>query len=195
MAILPVLKYGHPILRQPAQPVQLMDIPPNFIQDMVDTMIERDGAGLAANQVGSLQKILVAVEPNKDKIHVLINPVIAGYSEKMESDTEGCLSLPRLQARVDRHYKIVVQALTPEGEKVEIQARGLFARILQHEMDHLNGVLYIDRADLDTLVWLLDTGDKEVETKPATIAEIQQEYKKRYHHDAPQITFAPAKKA
>lgn len=195
MAILPVLKYGHPILRQAAQPVKLGDIPPNFIQDMVDTMIERDGAGLAANQVGSLQKILVAVEPNKDKIHILVNPVIAGYSEKMERDTEGCLSLPSLQAQVERHYKIVVQALTPEGEKVEIQARGLFARILQHEIDHLNGVLYIDQADLDTLVWLRDTGEKEYETEPATIAEVQQDFTKRYHTDNPGITFAPAKKA
>ncbi len=193
MAILPVIKYGHPTLRKMAQPVRPEEIDSRFIEDMIETMLALDGAGLAANQVDSLQKILVAVEPKKDMIHVLINPVIAGYSERSETDSEGCLSLPGLQATVERHSKIVVNALTPDGEKVEIQARGLFARILQHEIDHLNGILYIDRADLDTLVWLRDVSEKEVMTEPATLEEVQKAYNKQYHKAVPLSVFSPPK--
>ncbi len=182
MAILSVIKYGHPGLRKVAKPYRPEEIDRQFIEDMIETMRQLDGAGLAATQVNVDKQLCVAVEPDRDKVHVLLNPKIIGRSEKIEIDTEGCLSLPQLQAEVRRHEKIVVRALTPEWQLIEITARGLFARILQHEIDHLNGVLYIDRANLSTLSWIRSSADNEqIIHVPTTLAEVQREFRRRYH--------------
>ncbi len=181
MALLPVIKYGHPTLRKKAQAVHPGELPESFLQDMVETMEALDGVGLAATQVDVAKQLIVARDIDHKKLHILINPKIVAYSEKKESDIEGCLSLPGLQAEVPRHLKIIVRAQTPAGEEVEITARGHFARVLQHEIDHLNGILYIDRADQETLAWIIEDDRKEESTIRATRDDIQRQYASRYH--------------
>jgi len=196
MAILPVIKYGHPMLRRKAEKCRANEISADFIADLVRTMYAEDGVGLAATQVDVGKMILVARDPEKDTLHVLVNPVITAMSEKMVNDMEGCLSLPKLQAEVPRAFRIEVKAMDPEGRNLYLKAKDIFARILQHEIDHLNGILYIDRANLSTLVWLVR--DKSAETEeikkiPTSLAEVQARYKDLYHRDRNQIVFQPQK--
>jgi peptide deformylase len=190
MAIWEVVKYGHPVLRRKVKNCRPEEIAPQFIDDMIETMRALDGAGLAATQVNVERQLLVAVEPERGVVHVLLNPQIIAFSEKKSIDTEGCLSLPRLQAQVMRHEKIIVRAQNPQGQTIELDAKGLFARILQHEIDHLNGVLYVDRADLKTLVWLTKVKDKEEPEKvPTTLEEVKKEFRHHYHADAKNLEF------
>lgn len=193
MAVLQVVKYGHPALRQKAQSCKPEEVDAQFIEDMIETMRALDGAGLAATQVNISKQLLVAVEPDKGKIYVLLNPVIIARSEKMITDNEGCLSLPKLQAEVTRHEKVIVRAQTSSGENIEITTKGLFARILQHEIDHLNGILYIDRAKLDTLVWLKKKQySDDIEKQPTELGEVQHEFRRRYHANSPDVIFVEA---
>ena len=189
MAILPVIKYGHPTLRRKTERVEPNSLDDSFIADMIETMQVLDGVGLAANQVNVSKQLLVARDPDRKKLYVLANPEIVAWSERTENDIEGCLSLPKLQAKVLRSSRIVVRAQTPQGERVELEAKGLFARVLQHEIDHLNGLLYIDRADLNTLAWLVETGKDESETVSTTLAEVQREFRKEYHAGAANLFF------
>lgn len=190
MAVLPVIKYGHPTLRVKAERFVLDALDESFIDDMIETMEKLDGVGLAATQVDVRKQLIVAKDPDRKKLYVLLNPVIVAVSERRESEIEGCLSLPGLQAEVSRPARIIVQAQTREGEKVEISAKGMFARVLQHEIDHLHGVLYIDRADPQTLAWVV-AGNEEEELQPAELAAIQQEFRRRYHHQTDSLRFDP----
>jgi peptide deformylase len=113
-----------------------------FIQDMIVFMKENNGVGLAAPQVGVLQRIIVAEADAK--IMCLVNPRIV-FRSGMESSSEGCLSLPGRQYRMDRNTEIGVRARSPLGKKISLKANGLLARILQHEIDHLDGILICDR--------------------------------------------------
>ena len=190
MAILDVIKYGHPTLRKVAEPVDPDQVDKEFLKDMLDTMLAEDGVGLAANQVNDLQRIIVVND--YEQIYTLLNPEIIAFSERMEEGNEGCLSLPGLQASVPRHEKVVVRALTEDGEEIEINAKGLLAIILQHEIDHLNGKLYIDRADITTLNWV----DNEPESglpvnKEALLDEVQGIYKDRFHQNKSSVVFEP----
>ena len=114
-----------------------------LIADMVETMYAANGVGIAATQVGVGKRIFIA-ESAEGPI-ALVNPVITRRSKKMLKDEEGCLSIPGEFDKVLRHKEIDVEALTPTGEKVAFTARDFFARILQHEIDHLEGLLYVDR--------------------------------------------------
>ncbi len=198
MALLRVIKYGHPTLRQKAELCKPGDATPEFIADLIQTMFAEDGVGLAANQVNAAKKILVARDIEKNTIHVLINPEITAVSEKKTTEAEGCLSLPHLQAQVERHYKIEVKAQDTDGQIVHIKAKDYFARVLQHEIDHLNGILYIDRAKHDSLVWLTkkaQQGDKEEIVKvPISLREVQERYTALYHKDRKKIVFQPEAK-
>ena len=189
MAILPVIKYGHPTLRRRAERVEINELGDAFIADMIETMEQLDGVGLAATQVNVNKQLLVAKDINHKKLYVLINPEIMAYSEKMEKDIEGCLSLPGLQAIVPRNVKIVVKAQTQDGQAVTIEAKGHFARVLQHEMDHLNGILYIDRAEPSTLEWVIDDGKSTVSTVTTTLSEVQREFRKKYHPQEQRLCF------
>ncbi|MBN2355945.1 peptide deformylase [candidate division KSB1 bacterium] len=195
MAILQVVKYGHQSLRHVAKMCKPEEVEAQFIEDMIETMYALDGAGLAATQVDADMQLCVALEPDKNKVHVLLNPLIIARSEKISVDLEGCLSLPQLQGEVPRYEKIVVRAQTPEGESVEHTAKGLFARILQHEIDHLNGILYIDRIDLETLVWLRrKPGTEQIVKEPARLVSVQQEFRRIYHTNKELLFFdSPAK--
>ena len=111
---------------------------------MVETMIHEHGVGLAANQVGSLQKVCVIQLPEWEEAIVLINPEITEAEGEVELE-EGCLSLPGYRGITLRSEKVKVKALGLDGKAIRIQTEGLFSQALQHEIDHLNGILYIDR--------------------------------------------------
>lgn len=155
--ILKVARMGHPVLRQVAEPIPPEQITSpevqQFIDDMIDTMYEYDGAGLAAPQVHVSEQIVVMEVaqnpryPNAPAIPltVYINPEITPLTEDMDEDWEGCLSVPGLRGRVPRYVKIRLRAYDRTGKRVDIVAEGFHARVIQHECDHLWGKLYIDR--------------------------------------------------
>jgi peptide deformylase len=169
MAILKVARLGHPVLRERAHPVPAAEIRSpevqRFIDDMVETMREYDGAGLAANQVHSLRQIAVievlANPRYPDAPHiplmVVINPVVTPLTEEMEEGWEGCLSVPDMRGRVPRHTSVRLTCLDRTGERVDLIAKDFFARVIQHETDHLDGVVYLDRMrDLSSLSHLAE---------------------------------------
>lgn len=139
-----IVKEGDPLLRQKSEPVgQVTKRIRKLIKDMLETMNSADGVGLAAPQVGISQRIIV-VDVGEGPV-ALINPEIEEASGK-ELDVEGCLSIPGTFGYVERAQQVTVAGLNESGRSVRIRAEGLFARALQHEVDHLEGVLFIDRA-------------------------------------------------
>jgi len=144
-----IMKKGTPVLHRRADEVDPKEIGTTafvaLLQDMVETMYAANGVGIAAPQVGVGKRIFIA-ESAEGPI-ALINPVITRRSKKMLKDEEGCLSVPGEFDKVLRHKEIDMEALTPTGECVAFTARDFFARILQHELDHLDGTLYIDRVE------------------------------------------------
>jgi peptide deformylase len=147
MAVLNVRKYGDPVLRRRATAVAA--VTPEIrktIEDMVDTMYDEVGLGLAAPQVGVSLRLMVVADEDGREARALINPVITEQGGEIVAE-EGCLSLPGIFAPVKRAEWVRLEAHDPEGTAVSIIARGLRARVLQHEMDHLDGVLFIDRLD------------------------------------------------
>ena len=169
MAILKVARLGHPVLRQPARPVPVEAIRSpevqRFIDDMVDTMREYDGAGLAGNQVHTLLQIAVievAANPRypdapQVPLTVLINPVVTPLTDEMEEGWEGCLSVPDMRGRVPRYTAVRLECYDREARRVDLVAKEFFARVIQHETDHLRGVVYVDRMkDLSTLTHLAE---------------------------------------
>jgi peptide deformylase len=117
-----------------------------LIGDMFDTMYAEEGVGLAAPQVGIGLRVIV-IDPRENDIEpfALINPQIVRLGDEVGRDEEGCLSIPGLKEIVERPTTVVIEAMNPDGEPVSIDAAGLLARILQHEVDHLDGILFLDR--------------------------------------------------
>ena len=147
--VLEIKTFGDPVLKTRASKVKEYDETLHRLsQDMLATMHDREGVGLAANQVGRLRRILVAgVE---DEEYVLVNPVIEASSEENETGAEGCLSIPGIQVEVERPVAVTVSGRDTAGEPVRLEAEGLLARVLQHEIDHLDGVLILDRTDRES---------------------------------------------
>lgn len=145
MANLPILTYPNPALRKKAQPVADPKDPKirELIFDMLETMEKNNGMGLAAPQVGKSMRLCVVKFDRKT--YVLINPEIKSRSIRTEFFEEGCLSFPGQFMPIKRAKKIKVIALDRKGEKIEIKADGMLARAFQHEIDHLDGILFIDR--------------------------------------------------
>jgi len=142
--ILEIKKYPDQILRKKCEEVE--KITPEIkklIEDMIETMKKNDGVGLAAPQVGVLKRVMI-VETEKGP-QGFINPKILKKTKETEVDWEGCLSIPDLFLKIKRRKGVEIEALDKEGEKVRIKAIGLVARIFQDEIDHLNGILIIDR--------------------------------------------------
>ncbi len=151
-ALMLVRQYPDPVLRIAADPVGEVDGDvKRLVERMSEVMRQAHGVGLAAPQLGILRRILVYRVSSDGEIQVLINPELRERSEETESDTEGCLSLlgGDLQVPVERHLRVVVVAVDADGNEVEIDAEGLEARVIQHEIDHLDGVLIVDRAAKD----------------------------------------------
>ncbi len=161
MAVLKVAKSGNPVLRRKAESVDIKrlaqgdDELQTFIDDMVDTMRAEDGVGLAAPQVDrSLQIVVMECDTNKrypDRpnfgLTVLVNPTIVFYDEEKDYGWEACLSLPGLHGWVPRSRSIRIDAHDREGRAITLEAEGFPAVAAQHEIDHLNGILYVDRMD------------------------------------------------
>lgn len=145
MALLSVLQYPDPRLRNPAKP--LTEFTPEIhkiVEDMFETMYEQNGVGLAATQVNIPHRIVVIdVSDTRDKPLCVINPEIV-HREGIQYETEGCLSVPSIYDHVERAAKVRFRAQDREGNYYELDADGLFAACIQHEIDHLNGVLFID---------------------------------------------------
>ncbi len=136
--------YPDPVLRERAEPVdEITDEIRRLADEMVETLTLRVGYGLAAPQVG-VRKRLIVVDVD-EHFYVLANPEIVQASEETELGVEGCLSLPGVEAEVERAKRVVVRGLAMSGEPVTVEAEGLLARVFQHEIDHLDGVLFIDR--------------------------------------------------
>ncbi len=145
MALRRILRDNHPLLRSPAQEVKNINSGVmRLLDDMIETMREAEGVGLAANQVGVSKRILIATG-GEDLIYELINPR-CDQADGEAVGIEGCLSIPGCYGEVSRAEKIVIKALNRKGREVRLEAEGLLARILQHEMDHLDGVLFTDKA-------------------------------------------------
>ncbi len=155
MAIHPVLRMGHPLLNQHAEEVRNFNTLEldSLVEDMLDTMRAEDGAGLAAPQIGISQRIVVFGFDDNPRYKdapavprtVLINPHIKPLDETMEEDWEGCLSVPGMRGLVPRYRRIEYSGFDASGEPLHVQAEGFHARVVQHECDHLDGILYPQR--------------------------------------------------
>src|SRR6185436_8030461 len=154
MSILKVARMGHPVLRARAQALERAEIrkPPvqRLIDDMIETMVEYHGVGLAAPQVHESVRIFVAAldagdEGDEAEPVVVINPEISAVGSDIVEDWEGCLSIPDIRGRVPRAREIRVKAMDRKGERMELRAHDFPARVIQHEADHLDGVLFFDR--------------------------------------------------
>ncbi len=184
MAVLDVLRMGHPLLRQPARELTPQEIESQelkqLIQDMVDTMHAHDGVGLAAPQIGQpIRLAIIELDPQNDRydfngdtaLGVYINPKITVLDPETQTFWEGCLSVPGLRGAVARPRKVKVEYINLDGKSCVIEADDFLATVFQHEFDHLDGVLYIDRlADTRNLAyieefhqfWMDEAGDVEV---------------------------------
>jgi peptide deformylase len=147
MAVLSVRRYGDPVLRRKASPVEA--VTPEIrrlVTDMIDTMYDEVGIGLAAPQVGVSLRLMVVGDEDGRGVQALVNPVISARGGTITAE-EGCLSLPGVFAQVTRSEWVTLQAQDLDGKPVSINARGLRSRVFQHEIDHLDGVLFIDRLE------------------------------------------------
>ena len=147
MAELKIEMLGSPILRQKAQEVtEIDDELRTLIADMFETMYHAEGIGLAGPQVAVPKRVIVVdVKGDDGKRYALVNPRIMDRGKDLEKEEEGCLSIPGVSAHVERPITVVVEAMDEQGDPVRIDADGMLARCLQHEIDHLDGVLFIDR--------------------------------------------------
>jgi peptide deformylase len=145
-ALAKVRKLGDPVLRAKALPVERFDDAlAREVQQMGQLMHDALGVGLAATQLGVLHRVLVYRAYAEDPLRALVNPVIEWRSEELETAEEGCLSLPGVHVEVERAARVRVKAQDERGEPLQIEAEGLPARVIQHEVDHLDGVLILDR--------------------------------------------------
>lgn len=166
MSVRTIVFSDNPILRKRSSRVPRItpDIR-RLVEDMFDTMRAANGVGLAAVQIGvPLRVIVVEIpedldDPDAGTSLALVNPELARVSKETEEGVEGCLSVPGWVGNVLRHRRVVVKGLDLNGRKVRLRAEGYLARILQHEIDHLNGVLFIDRTDD---IWPVEEGEEEV---------------------------------
>ncbi|RPI84907.1 MAG: peptide deformylase [Chloroflexi bacterium] len=170
MAVREIVSLPQPVLRKKARKVtefgsELQEL----IDDMVETMREAPGVGLAAPQVNVSQRVIVVEygdeedESKPPKLFTLLNPEITRFSPETEVGTEGCLSIPQMVGEVERPLAITVKALNRQGKPVKVKAEGWLARIFQHEIDHLDGLLFTDRA---TKVW-------KVEEQPTQVSPVE----------------------
>lgn len=170
MSPLPLHVLGSPVLRQRSPELVAVDDEVRaFAQDLFDTMHAYKGVGLAANQVGALRRIAV-VETDPEHRYVLINPVVV-EREGARKDEEGCLSVPDVYGEVERSARVVVEALDEHGVTRRIEGTDLLARVLQHEIDHLDGILFLDRIGPIKRRFLLRQWEKSRKGKTGHIRE------------------------
>jgi peptide deformylase len=154
MTIRNIVTLPDPILRRKARTITTFDADlQTLIEDMIETMRDAPGVGLAAPQVGVSDRLIVVEYPEDDeledspkKLYIVVNPEIKETSEEVEMGIEGCLSIPGLHGDVERAVAVTVKGLTRHGQTVKIKAKGWLARIFQHEIDHLTGIVFTDKA-------------------------------------------------
>lgn len=171
MSILKVARIAHPVLRSPAKPVRKDAFRDRLFQKLIDdmreTMYEYDGVGLAAPQVHEGLRLAVIEVPGSDErardevpFMVLVNPVVSPLDDERESGWEGCLSIPDLRGMVPRWKRLKLEALDRDGKPYSLEAEGFFARVVQHECDHLDGDVYLDRMpDMRSLTFIKELED------------------------------------
>ena len=172
MAVREIITSENPVLRRKAKKVQ--KITPQLqalVDDMVETLHAADGLGLAAPQVAVSERLFVAEieeseeHPGSGKLYVVFNPEYVLRSDEKVDGTEGCLSIPGWAGEVSRHHQVVIKGLDRNGKRVRIEAQGLLARVFQHEMDHLDGVLFTDRITDPEKIWEIKPGEEEAVEK------------------------------
>ena len=182
MAVLKIARMGHPVLRRPADPVPDPQAPEikDLVADMIDTMEDAPGIGLAAPQVHvPLRVVIFKVPPDRTgagedamPLTVLCNPIIEPLGEEMTLGWEGCLSVPGLRGVVPRHSRIRYTGITPEGVRIEREAQGMHARVVQHECDHLDGVLYPQRMH-DMRLLVFDSEMRHIAADPLILEDAE----------------------
>jgi peptide deformylase len=146
LALAQIRQYPDPVLRLEAQEVEAFDADlAQLVARMTRLLEDAQGVGLAANQVGVLRRVVLLLAAGEEEPRVLVNPVILDRSDETEEETEGCLSLQGVVVPVERSVGVRVEARDAEGAPVELELEGLAARVAQHEVDHLDGVLILDR--------------------------------------------------
>jgi peptide deformylase len=147
MAVYQVVTIGDEILREKAKEVTKFDDRIyKLLNNMMETLTQEDGVGLAAPQIGVSKRVIIAYNEEIDEVVELINPEIVSYSGEVV-DNEGCLSVPGRVGKVNRAKDIIVRGQNADGKPIEFNASDMFARIIQHEIDHLNGILFIDKLE------------------------------------------------
>ncbi len=171
MSILKVARIAHPVLRSPAKPVRKEAFRDRLFQKLIDdmreTMYEYEGVGLAAPQVHEGLRLAVIEVPGSDEraraevpFMVLVNPVVVPLDDERENGWEGCLSIPDLRGVVPRLKRLKLEALDRDGKAYSLEAQDFFARVIQHECDHLDGNVYLDRmADMRSLTFIKEFED------------------------------------
>ena len=166
---------NEPELHEPSRRVRRIDEDvEELIEDMIETMRAADGIGLAAIQIGVPERVIVVEipavseptdegteEPLETELHVLVNPELVSVSDELVEGIEGCLSVPGWVGEVERHQGVTVEGLDRSGRKIRIHADGLLARVFQHEVDHCEGVLFIDHIDDSEKIWRVKEGQEE----------------------------------
>ena len=169
MAMREIIVVGDPRLRKRSRPIK--NITPEIrelIDDMVETMHENNGIGLAAVQIGELARVIIVElpedeeEPGNGQRYIVLNPEIVKLSRDTEVGIEGCLSVPGYVGEVERSTTALIRGMDINGRKFRLRARDFLARVFQHEIDHTNGVLYIDRLIDTDRIWEVKKGEEEL---------------------------------
>lgn len=177
MPVRPIVLSDNPLLRKKSRRVRRVDPTlQELTDDMVETMRAANGIGLAAIQIGVPERVIVVQLPEEEseegeqeegknpedgELYVIINPELARKSRDVEEGIEGCLSVPGWIGEVLRHHAVTVKGLDPRGQPVRIKAEGLLARVFQHEIDHCDGILFIDHIEDPEKVWPVPEGEEE----------------------------------
>lgn len=175
MSVREIVFSNEPVLHEASRRVRRVDKDvEELIEDMIETMRAANGIGLAAVQIGVPERVIVVEipvvseetegetqEPLETELYVLINPEVVSTSDELVAGIEGCLSVPGWAGEVERHRAVTVKGLDRKGREVRIGAEGLLARVFQHEIDHCQGVLFIDRIDDPERIWSVEIGQEE----------------------------------
>ncbi|MBI3923064.1 MAG: peptide deformylase [Armatimonadetes bacterium] len=178
MSVLPVRLFGDPVLRRKSRPVaNISQAERQLVEDMMATMTEAEGVGLAAPQVGVSKRVILA-RLDKETVLPVINPEITQRSAEAVVAVEGCLSIPGFQADVERSLTITLKGQDADGNRIEMDLSEFPARVVQHEVDHLDGKLYIDQFVPETLSAISyeddeETGEEQVVLTPVTLEELR----------------------
>lgn len=178
----PIIVYDNPLLRQKSRRVRRYDPAlQQLVDDMIETMRAANGIGLTAIQIGVLERVIVVQVPPEEsegeeeasagreswQLYTVVNPKLVRRSREMEEGVEGCLSIPGLVGEVSRHWAVTVKGRDTQGQAVRIRAEGLLARVFQHEIDHCDGILFIDHIDDPEKLWPVTEGEEEAEAAEA----------------------------